>query len=201
MIDRDWAAGLLSQQIWCWGQDVKRSEGNWLLEIGFQRTAPPEHRKECSSVYTLSLSEKTRVVLRGFGVYIGDDRRGGVFIERYGFTPKHSPKSRLECPPWSGDDLPTFELPTDKQRDATAMLLLELLDWIRQYEYDVVTDLGIDYRRETLTKWNNGKRLFYPAEQMASSWRKLSIALAADPSTWLSCSSDTVKAHRQTEAI
>ena len=29
------AINLLSQQIWCWGKDIEKSEGNWLLEIGF----------------------------------------------------------------------------------------------------------------------------------------------------------------------
>ncbi|WP_417734845.1 hypothetical protein [Rosistilla oblonga] len=190
MIDRAWATGLLSQQIWCWGQDVKRPEGNWLLEIGFDRTTPPEHRKECSSVYTLAFNDRTRITLRGFGIYIGDDLRGGMFIERYGFTPKYSSKSRLECPPWSTNDLPDFQFPDAPQRDPTAMLLLDLLDWIRQYELEVVKRLGIDYRRNTLIQWNNGKRPFIPAEQIASSWRELTIAIAANPDAWISLNAD-----------
>lgn len=185
MIDKHWATGLLSQQIWCWGQDVKRAEGNWLHEIGFQRARPPEHRKECSSVYTLAISDQSQIVLRGFGVYIGDDTKGGLLIERYGFTPKYSASSRLECPPWSDTDMPVFLAPLPQQRDKTAMLLLDLLDWIRQYECDVVSRLGIEYRRATLVQWNNGKRPFTPAERLASSWRKLSQVIAADVDTWV----------------
>ena len=26
------AVTLFSQQIWCWGRDIERSEGNWLME-------------------------------------------------------------------------------------------------------------------------------------------------------------------------
>ena len=37
----DHAVGLLSQQIWCWGRDILRSEGNWLLHQGFTRLEPP----------------------------------------------------------------------------------------------------------------------------------------------------------------
>ncbi len=185
MIDRAWATGLLSQQIWCWGQDVKRPEGNWLMELGFQRVTPPEHGKDCSSVYTLAINQRTRIVLRGFGVYIGDDARGGLFLERYGFTPRYSMNSRLECPPWADKDLPIFGCPNRQQRDKTAMMLLELLDWIRQYEFDVASRLGTDYRRETLVKWNNGKRRFIPAETFASSWRRLSLAVAADTESWI----------------
>lgn len=190
-INRDWAAGLLNQQIWCWGQDVKRPEGNWLLESGFQRENPPEHRKECSSVYTLAINEQARIVLRGFGVYLGDDNRGGMFIERFGFSPKFSSSARLECPPWSDADLPVFHSPKPDERIHTAILVLHLLDWIRQYEFDIVAKLGIAYRRETLAKWNNGKRLFIPAEQLASSWRKLSLAFAANTHTWIPIRANT----------
>lgn len=35
------AISLLSQQAWCWGRDVIRPEGNWLVEIGFDRVEPP----------------------------------------------------------------------------------------------------------------------------------------------------------------
>lgn len=194
MIDRSGAIALLSQQIWCWGQDVQRPEGNWLLEIGFQREKPPENRKECSSVYTLAINDRIRLVLRGFGVYLGDDRRGGLFIERFGFTPKYSIHPRLECPPWSDRDMPVFRCPTAQQRDEVAMMLLELIDWIRQYECDIVSHLGIDYRRDSLVKWNNGKRQTIPAEQMATSWRKLSLTIAADVNSWvpLDCDCESI---------
>ena len=37
------AEALLSQQIWCWGCDIMRPNGNWLIEIGFKRIEPPNH--------------------------------------------------------------------------------------------------------------------------------------------------------------
>jgi hypothetical protein len=185
MTDRSWAAALMSQQIWCWGQDVKRPEGNWLAEIGFVRNPPPEHRKDCSSVYTLAIGPTRRIVLRGFGVYIGDDEVGGLFIERYGFAPKFSPMSNLACPPWSDKDLPAFDTPKRGQQCDCMILLLRLLDWIRDYEFDLTSRLGIDYRKNTIAKWNNGKRLFIPAEQMASSWRKLSMLIVGNFDQWI----------------
>ena len=60
----DHAVGLLSQQAWCWGRDVLRPEGNWLLEVGFDRIEPPNDRNECSSVYSLELPDERCVVLR-----------------------------------------------------------------------------------------------------------------------------------------
>ena len=174
------APGLLSQQCWCWGRDVLRPAGNWLLEIGFERIEPPADREDCSSVYSLQLPRDRRVVLRGFGVFYGDAQRGGVFLPRYEFEPKYTTQLELECPPWSGDDLPELGVPAKSQRGVCAALVLELLDWIRHYEVDVVERLGIEYRRATLLKWNNGKGHFTPAESVASAWRKLSIQVAAN---------------------
>jgi len=120
-----------------------------------------------------------------FGVYIGDDSIGGLFIERFGFTPKYTPLSNLKCPPWSNDDLPEFADPPPKRQYDCVSLLLRLLDWIRGYESRVATTLGLGYRRQTLVQWNNGERLFIPAEQLASSWRRLSQTVAANAHTWI----------------
>jgi len=174
------AVGLLSQQVWCWGRDILRPEGNWLLEIGFDRIEPPAERKGCSSVYTLALPRGRCVVLRGFGVFYGDRQRGGVFLPRYEFRPKYTTHATLECPPWSDEDLPNLSSPTHSQRTACTILTLELIDWIRSYEVTIVEQLGIEYRRSTLLQWNNGKRFFVPAEHLASAWRELSLRVAAN---------------------
>ena len=44
------AINLFSQQIWCWGKDIEKLEGNWLLEIGFERIEPPTERTNCPSI-------------------------------------------------------------------------------------------------------------------------------------------------------
>ncbi|WP_246112623.1 hypothetical protein [Allorhodopirellula solitaria] len=180
-----WAASLLSQQIWCWGQDITRTAGNWLIEIGFNRDRPPEERKNCPSVYTLQLDRRTRVVLRGFGIYYGDDRHGGIFLERYGFAPTYTTDSRLVCPPWSNQDLPTLEAPAPNERTDCLMLMLGLFEWIRNYEFDIVDCLGLAYREEVIMRWADGRRVVTPAQQMAVSWRKLSLSLSANPEAWL----------------
>lgn len=174
------AANLLSQQIYCWGQDIKRPQGNWLLELGFTRSTPPSTRKDCSSVYTLPASPHQRIVLRGFGVFIGDDQKGGVFFHRYGFSPLYTKRADLECPPWSNRDLPPLLAPTANERSNCFGLVLDLIDWIREYEVQIVERLGVEYRRATLTAWNNGKRHCTPAEKMAVKWRMISLAVASD---------------------
>lgn len=174
------AIGLLSQQVWCWGRDILRPKGNWLLEIGFDRIEPPADREDCSSVYAMELPRGQRVVLRGFGAFYGADDRGGVFLPRYEFCPRYTADPTLDCPPWSDADLPKLSVPTDLQRTSCALLTLDLIEWIRGYETHIVEQLGIEYRRSTLRNWNNGKRTFVPAEQIASAWRELSLQVAAN---------------------
>ncbi len=174
------AVGLLSQQVWCWGRDILRPEGNWLLEIGFVRIEPPAERKECSSVYTLALPQGRNVVLRGFGAFYGDRQRGTVFLPRDAFRPRYTTNGTLDRPPWSNADLPKLTAPDDLQRNDCASLTLDLVDWMRDYEAAIIERLGIEYRRSTLVEWDNGKRPIMPAEEMARAWRLLGIAIAGN---------------------
>ncbi len=172
------AVGLLSQQIWCWGRDILRPEGNWLIDIGFDRKEPPDKRKDCASVYSLELPRGRCLVLRGFGVFYGDQQHGGVFLPRYEFFPKYTTKATLESPPWSDVDLPALSSPTDSQQTSCKALASDLIDWIRAYEMNIVDRLGIEYRRSMLPEWDNGKRLDIPAEEMTHAWQQLGVAIA-----------------------
>lgn len=176
----EYAVGLLCQQCWCWGRDIVRPQGNWLLRIGFEKLKPPEGREECSSVYSLKLPRGQCVMLRGFGVFYGDDHRGAIFMPRYDFRPRYTKQAELNGPLWSMEDLPILRPPNKHQRNACVSLTLDLIDWIRTYEVNVIECLGVDYRRQTLAKWDNGKRLFTPAEKIASAWRELSFQVAAN---------------------
>ena len=171
------AVNLFSQQIWCWGRDIQRSEGNWLLEIGFDRiVSPPE--SDCSnSVYSLELPNGRRIILRGYGVFYGDDRYGGIFLPRYEFLPTYSTKSGLETPPWTKKDLPDLELPTSSQHANYTALVIDLIDWIHGYEEEIVERLGIENRRFTLNGWDNGTRTVIPAEEMIGEWSSIRTAI------------------------
>ncbi|MEM8945330.1 MAG: hypothetical protein AAGD11_09115 [Planctomycetota bacterium] len=175
---RKYGVNLLSQQIWCWGQDILRAEGNWLLEIGFERVEAPEDRESCSSVYTLELPRERRVVLRGFGVFYGDDALGGVFLPRFEFAPQYTTHASLERPPWTNADLPELDAPSASERSACKSLTLDLIDWIRAYEVTIVERLGIEHRQATLSAWASKKNPVTPAEEMAAAWRLLGVAIA-----------------------
>ena len=49
------AARLLSQQVWCWGRDIERPDGNWLMEVGFERIEPTFKCEDCDSIYSCLL--------------------------------------------------------------------------------------------------------------------------------------------------
>jgi len=166
------ASLLLSQQIWCWGRDILHPEGNHLCRIGFVRLPPPIEQHHCSSVYQLELGEGRFLVLRGFGIYFGDEALGGVYLTRYSFFPRYSSQARLPQPCWAESDLPMLLVPGSDRREPCLRLLLSLLDWIRGYETDVARTLGEGYRHATLARWDNGERLVIPAYHMAAAWRR-----------------------------
>lgn len=181
-----WAVALLSQQLWCWGQDISRPEGNRLLQVGFDRIPPPEEEKDSSSsVYRLNIPGGRNVILRGFGVFYGDEKFGGVFFPRYEFLPRYTPTSILEKPPWLKGDLPSLALPSPAQRIPFVSLVLDLIEWIRIYEMEIVDQLGVEYRRSTLDLWDDGRRLVIPAEEVIRSWRLLGIAISADSDAFI----------------
>ena len=174
------AVDLLSQQIWCWGCDIKRPEGNWLVELGFERTTPPAGRESCSSIYALSLPRGRCVVLRGFGVFYGDPKYGSIFCPRYEFCPLYTTQAKLDRPLWSNTDLPNSSYQNCSQRNSCVSLMLNLIDWIKSYEEQITDRLGIEYRQATLMKWHNGDRPFIASEEIIPAWHELGHQLATD---------------------
>lgn len=174
------ASCLLSQQVWCWGRDIVRPEGNWLLETGFDRIEPPAIHSGCPSIYRLGLSRGRYVLLRGFGVFYGDIDLGGVFLPRYDFQPLYAEQAELDRPPWTREDLPRLTEPGPSQLQACATLVSDCVDWIWRYETQIVEQLGIEYRRATLHEWGGGGKSLIPAEDVASAWRAVSLRVAAD---------------------
>tara|TARA_B100000519_G_scaffold183557_1_gene177290 strand:+ start:559 stop:1179 length:621 start_codon:yes stop_codon:yes gene_type:complete len=169
------AVDLLSQQIWCWGRDILRPEGNWLLQMGFQRIEPPTDERKTSSVYCLEIPNDRCVILRGYGVFYGDSKLGGVFLPRYEYVPKYTEHSTLKTPPWKSSDLPELKPPTKAQKTEYRTLVLDLIDWIRNYEQDIIDKLGVEYRRYSLEGWDNGKRTIIPVEDMSHEWEQIGM--------------------------
>ncbi len=172
------AVKLLSQQVWCWGRDIERIEGNWLMEIGFERSEPTFRGDNCDSIYSLELSNGKRVILRGFGVFYGNDQKEGIYLPRYEFLPKYLRRLNIKNIPWEKNDLPELYFPNNSEVSNCVRLVTELVNWIRTYEENVANILGLDYRKSTLYGWQKIIGSIIPAEDMISEWNFLETKIS-----------------------
>ena len=172
------AVKLLSQQVWCWGRDIERIEGNWLMEIGFERSEPTFRCDNCDSIYSLELSNGKRVILRGFGVFYGNDQKEGIYLPRYEFLPKYLRRLNIKNIPWEKNDLPELHFPNNSEVSNCVCLVTELVNWIRTYEENVANILGLDYRKSTLYEWQKIVGSIIPAEDMISEWNFLETKIS-----------------------
>ena len=172
------AVSLLSQQIWCWGRDIRRKQGNLLIECGFQRVKQPAGVEIEDSVYTLKLTENRSIILRGFGVYYCDNAHGAIFMPRYEFIPGYTKNTTLEQPLWSSDELPELYFPAESEWDSYTTMLADLVNWIRDYEHKVIQEQGIDYRISTLTEWDNGERKVTTPQEVVAEWGKIGAIIS-----------------------
>jgi hypothetical protein len=179
---RKLAINLLDQQMWCWGQDALFREGNLLVSYGFQRLERPRGQ-EGSSLYRLEQSASRRILLRGFGVFIGDDQLGGMFLQRFNFDPRVTPQSDLVRPAWLPSDLPRLVKPNSERQDKSCQsLLADLFSWNCQYEEWVQQSVGLDYRTAVARDWKKrGNASFTSARLMPSTWLRLRNRVLSNP--------------------
>jgi len=152
---------LLNQQCWLWGQDIKREEGNLLLEYGFERVRPPSLLPGPSQ-YTLSLDEDLHIRLWGFGLYCGHSK--GIFINRFDLVPRVAELSDG----WQGD------LMRDLPRSADRSLMSTAFRWIGSYEGWVMQRCSAAYREKCLLGWK--QRASSPL-LLSDAWLTLAIHL------------------------
>ena len=166
------AAGLMNQQCWCWGCDVRRCEGNLLLAYGCERHRP-EAGTAGSSCYTHGAGP-TRVWLWGFGAAIGDGS-GAWYVNRYDPRPLAVPlrwTDDLHRRHRAGD----FDsLPRAREAAATA----KLGRWIAAYEQWVLERAGASYRDTCVGTWSRRRTVDGPA--MGPAWLLLADAATCPP--------------------
>jgi hypothetical protein len=163
----------MNQQSWCWGYDVGGEAANLLLEYGFSRTPPPVGLEKCSSVYRLDVSATRRVILRGFGVFYGNERWGGLFLPRFKWEPRLTPYADLSRPPWQESDLPPCRRPAADDRKNWGFLLDELLEWIVTYECWIIRRRGVAYRHRAIAAWKYGRRKPFDFAAAMALWPRL----------------------------
>ena len=117
------------------------------------------------------------IILRGFGVFFGQAGVGGIFLPRYEFLPCYTELAQPESPPWTTSDLPYLDSLQPWNQNQCAQLTHDLIDWIVDYEADVTSRLGLNYRDQTLTEWKDGEKLTFAAEHFGTAWRHLAMRL------------------------
>lgn len=163
-------AKLFGQQCWCWGRDIRRPEGNLLLDYGFRRHRPPAGEIGASA-YALRLDSQRTAVLWGWGLWFGAGAGGQLFLARDSFVPRLMAAERPPDDVWALDQLPPARVPADAGEWLRArMLLAAAARWIGDYEAWILKEVGAPYRCDCVTAWRKNA---IAAEAMAGLWHDL----------------------------
>ncbi|QQS40186.1 MAG: hypothetical protein IPM63_12560 [Acidobacteriota bacterium] len=167
---RELGEQLLHHQCWFFGRDIWHPSGNLLIRFGFTRFGAPKGQDGGNS-YRLVLDECSEIVIWGFGIFLGDESNGGVFIKRLGFNPKVLDTARLELPISKSEQLPKRRQPVSamEQRRARA-LTLRITQWIACYEKWVDNTCGTGWRRRCLSDWESATMA---QDDIALGWARL----------------------------
>lgn len=169
---------LLTQQCWYWGFDVRRPEGNLLLDYGFARYRSPEGQVG-SSMYVLAPKPELQVTLWSFGFSYRHRELGRLYLNRFAFDPLLIDAEELALGICLPDQLPPQRRATSRaEQERLALLLAESISWIVEYERWVLEQYGLDYRRSCLAQWSRQKPAL-PPEQVILHWEALACACAA----------------------
>jgi hypothetical protein len=163
--------GLLDQQMWCFGCDIRRPAGNLLLQYGFTRHRPPEGETG-GSCYILYPQPGCQIGLWGNGLFYGEVQLGGLFLKRYEFSPKLTGSPQLPAVNSQTVELPAGRKPqTEAEIERTCALLGRALSWVGRYEQWVQAVAGVDYRRQSVRAWH--RKTVVPAGETAAAWQEL----------------------------
>lgn len=136
---------LLHQQLYVIGRDIVSKHGNLLLKYGCSRMQSPI--PGIPSVYSTSLGQSTCLVMRGFGVFVGDDSIGGIFVHRYTFEPRWMPSSRFAPMAWVPGEMPrTRRSRYRAERVLATSLMKRMIAWFVEYEHWIDEMLGAHFR-------------------------------------------------------
>jgi hypothetical protein len=162
--------GLLDQQMWCWGRDIRYPGGNVLCRYGILPHRPA-HPDRGSTAYVLALCPKRMIVLWGFGLFYGDAERAGMFLKRYEFTPRLTSQHLPPWVMWNPGCLPALRDPRlPDERIWLQGCYTDALHWIASYEQWIAQRFGLKYRRRCVAWYSSA---IVSAEAMAATWKAL----------------------------
>ena len=160
---------LLHQQLWFFGNDVKISNKNLLVNYGFDQIRPPKDISG-STNYVCKTGEAT-LVLWGFGVFLSERNNQGVYIGRYNFYPMLIQDDPLSLPIWTPSNLPEMKFPESVEEwEYSFRLISEFFEWIASYEQWAKWFMGSSYRKACLKDWDQS---IVASDEMSWAWNKV----------------------------
>lgn len=118
-------ATMFDLQMWCFGCDIRREQGNLLVEYGFVRDRP-EGQISGSSHYAKRIDAEHTVHLWGFAVVITSSRYA-LCLKRFGLNPRLAEASQISENIWRPHELPPFYFPKTEQQIKQARQLLTVI--------------------------------------------------------------------------
>lgn len=159
---------LLDQQMWCWGRDIVRPQGNALISYGFTRERPPKG-VTASSAYVFHPAPGREFRVWGFGLLYSEASLGGVYLGRRDFSPKliGGPVRDVWRP---GQLIRARRARTAEEDEVVRHLLRGALCRIAAYEWWALEELGRPHREQCVATWHKAT---VPAEGMPETWERL----------------------------
>ncbi|QDT36914.1 hypothetical protein [Stratiformator vulcanicus] len=169
------AAEVFDLQMWCWGCDIKRKEGNLLAEFGLTRRKPLNKSgkpdPKISSGYH-GFHHDLEVALWGWGVLASHQSTGTLFIRRDGFQPRLIAPIRHDSVSVLADVLDT----SIDDLNIAHRLSLQLLEFFTAYETWALLQTGEEHR--SLCESERNKKWSIAACDLATFWQDFRNSLA-----------------------
>lgn len=172
---------LIDEQMWCWGCDVRRAEGNLLLAYGFEKRPSPNPRFH--SAYTLPLCATCALTIWGWGIWIADTGLGSAFISRTRFQVFYTPNADLQPCAWQADQLPLSVTDCTDEPLLACTLLTQACRFAADYETWLSAQVERDYRETVISAWPQRRRHKggIAAGEIASAWVHLAYMVNPVP--------------------
>lgn len=169
--EKQFAAGLMHQQCWCWGQDVS-SAGNLLMDYGFERRRRPGVDAGGAGGTRYQIDEEgTRFALWGFGMWLALPGGEQGFFARYERGVWLLPRSfDVEDVHSAREVEPHMRRPINHGEKARAQTIaMAAASWCEAYERWILETQGPDHRRETLEM---SKHCVVAHDRMVPAWQR-----------------------------
>jgi hypothetical protein len=169
---------LAQQQLWCWGADIRRTEGNLLIRYGMTKTPIMHAERERRSRYTACVGPGAKMTLWGAGLLYADAALGALYLDRFDTTPRYSEDWQAASHVLEPTALPTVRPPrTWSELCRSRRLILGICTWVAAYEQWVANECGTNYRAQTIAA-RKGDPI--DAQRVVAAWREIAERLDAE---------------------